>query len=64
MRDIERRIKRLEQTERLTLMKDMYAVRIPDKDGNWPEKEEDRRLGRHVVLLVRGEDGRNNEFQK
>ena len=58
MTDIKRRLKKLERQGRPSRLRewwDMHPVRLADRYGNWPEKEDDERLNRHVVLIVRGD---------
>jgi hypothetical protein len=55
--NIKNRLKKLERQGRPSGLRewwDKQAIRILDKDGHWPEEDEDRRLGRNLMLLVRG----------
>ena len=51
---IKSRIAELEKVSKINQIE--YVVRIPDRNGDYPEKEEDIRRNRHVVLIVRGDD--------
>jgi hypothetical protein len=58
MKNIENRLKKLERQSRPSGLREwwnMHPVRLANRHGNWPEKEEDERLNRHVVLIVRGD---------